>query len=136
VAVLLGCCNPTILRPTHHPGTFQVVGEAYCDGFMSGEALLGSLPNGFEAAHKFIEEEKVYYWGFLNSETGIIQGEDPRLSQISLPTGWKVKNHELKWWQNWVVNDISGEDKGYGDPRLLPESLRERGVEIQRFDLV
>jgi hypothetical protein len=136
VVVLLGCPNPTILRPTHHPGTFQVVGEEYCDGFMSGEALLGSLPNGFEAVLKFNAEEKAYYRGFLNSETCIFQPEDPRLSQISLRIGWKVKDHGLKEWWSWFVNDISGEDNGDGDPRLTPESLRERGVEIQRFDLV
>jgi hypothetical protein len=136
VTVLLGCSNPTILRPTHHPGTFQVVGEAYCDGFMSGEAFLGSLPNGFEAVLKFNEEKKTYFHGFLNSETCIFQLEDPRLSQIPLPIGWKVKDHELKEWLSWFVNDISGEDNSSGDPRLSPESLSERGVEIQRFDLV
>jgi hypothetical protein len=136
VTVLLGCPTPTILRPTHHPETFQVVGTAYCDGFMSGEALLGSLPNGFEAVLKFNEEEKAYYSVFFNSETCIFQLEDPRLSQIPLPIGWKVKDHELKEWWSWFVNDISREDNGPGDPRLSPESLRERGVEIQRFDLV
>jgi hypothetical protein len=136
VVVLLGSANPTILRPIHHAGTFQVVGEAYCDGFMSGEALLGSLPNGFEEVAKFNEENKSHYNGFFNSETCIFQLEDPRLSQISLSIGWKVKDHELKEWLSLFVNDITGDDNKTGGPRLTPESLWERGVEVQRFDLV
>jgi hypothetical protein len=65
---------------------------------MSGEALLGSLPNGFEAIFKFNEEEMMYYDGFLNSEAGTFQRDDPRLRRISLPIGWKVKDHGLKEW--------------------------------------
>jgi hypothetical protein len=41
VTVLLGCQSPIVLRPTID-GRYKVVGEAYCDGFMDAEALLGT----------------------------------------------------------------------------------------------
>ena len=46
VAVLLGCNSPMVLRPTNSRRRehYRIVGEAYCDGFMDGQALLGPLP--------------------------------------------------------------------------------------------
>lgn len=41
VAVLLGCELPLVLRPLHD-ATFQVLGEAYVEGVMAGEAVLGN----------------------------------------------------------------------------------------------
>jgi len=37
IAVIFGCSTPIVFRP--NGGTFQVVGEAYVQGLMDGEAL-------------------------------------------------------------------------------------------------
>lgn len=37
IAVLFGCSTPIVIRP--HGNCFQVLGEAYVQGFMDGEAL-------------------------------------------------------------------------------------------------
>jgi hypothetical protein len=43
VAIILGCQFPLVLRPSSG-GRYGIIGEAYCDGFMDGEALLGPIP--------------------------------------------------------------------------------------------
>lgn len=47
VTILLGCPSPMVFRPCIDHEAYSVVGEAYCDGFMDGEALLGNLPPPF-----------------------------------------------------------------------------------------
>ncbi|KUJ06525.1 uncharacterized protein LY89DRAFT_790395 [Mollisia scopiformis] len=132
ITVLLGCPNPMILRATTEG--FKVVGEAYCDVLMSGEALLGSLPPGFELILTFAESAG-YYRRFVNSKASISQVPDPRLSQIPFPPGWRVQSHDSEEDFAKYVNDITGENSLY-DPRLAPDALRQRGVEIQTFDLI
>ncbi len=46
IAVLLGCSTPVVIRPRGRGGqTFQVIGEAYVQGLMRGEAF-GALRTG------------------------------------------------------------------------------------------
>ncbi|CZR63673.1 related to heterokaryon incompatibility protein het-6 [Phialocephala subalpina] len=45
ICVLLGCRFPVILRPTN--GHYMLVGEAYVDGFMNGEAMVGLQGGGY-----------------------------------------------------------------------------------------
>jgi hypothetical protein len=78
VAVLLGCRTPIILRPCENH-TYLVIGEAYCHGIMTAEALLGPLPTPFE----FIS--RLHHHAFMNRNTGSFQPEDPRLGQLPLP---------------------------------------------------
>ena len=134
VSVLLGCSNPVILRPIQD-GSFEVVGEAYCDEIVNGEALTGSIPEGFTMVHKWNEDRQGYYYVFLDLETGNFQPEDPRLSLITLPPGWRKKDHELGEWFEIFVNDTTGEETLY-NPRLTAEALKERGVDIQILNLV
>jgi hypothetical protein len=85
ITVILGCDSPIILRPTQD-GSYKFIGEAYCDGFMHGEALLGPLPDSFEAVWKYDYNPECGYfrWAYRNKETGKFQPEDPRLSSLSL----------------------------------------------------
>ncbi|KAF4633797.1 hypothetical protein G7Y89_g4314 [Cudoniella acicularis] len=135
VTILLGCRTPVILRPTGD-GYFKVVGEAYCDGFENGEVLLGPLPNGFRFIKRWNEEAGGYCATFLNSETGAFGPEDPRLSHISLPLGWVAVSHEQEQLWTLFINYITGDDSRMTDPRLTPDALKQRGVDVQTFNLI
>jgi hypothetical protein len=78
VTILLGCRRPIILRPCQNH-TYLVIGEAYCHGVMTAEALLGPLPAPFE----FVSRRG--HPTFMKSDTGSFQPEDPRLGQLPLP---------------------------------------------------
>jgi hypothetical protein len=133
VAVILGCNSPMMLRPTTEG--YMVIGEAYCDGHMHGEALLRPLPDSFEAIWRYDDNmgDPYYRWAYRSRETGLFQVEDPRLGP--LPEGWTVKSHEREEFWQMFVNDNSGEETRF-DPRLTSEELRKRGVPIQVFDLI
>lgn len=133
MAVFLGCPSPMILRPTHE-GHFKVVGEAYCDEFANGEALLSVLPDNFRVVFRYNERQGRHYTLFLNSETGSFQAEDPRLSQVPLPLGWRKDSHELEEWLERFSNDK--EESVSFDPRLTAEALKQRGVDIQTINLI
>jgi hypothetical protein len=131
VAVLLGCRSPLVLR-TCSEGGYEVVGEAYCDGFMVGEALLGPFPHPFVPRRRYDGSES-WYWGYLNQETGLFQAEDPRLGP--LPPGWSLRSHLSEEFEQWIVNDETGE-QAFPDPRLTSEALRKRGVPLEEFVLI
>lgn len=134
VAVFLGRGPAIILRPGSSQ-FHEVVGDAYCDGIMDGEALLGPLPGRWErrTVHDG-DMSSPWFSTFVDTDTGVTQPEDPRLG--NLPKGWSRKSHENERLWTQFVNE-SGEvfDKGW-DPRLLPEALRERGVNLNFFKLV
>ena len=132
VTVLLGCDSAMILRPVEN-GQYQVVGESYCHGVADGEALLGTLSNGWEVRRRIIDFDHSCWWFYLNPETGKGQVEDPRLGP--LPKKWRKKSHDYENFWAIFVNDETGEE-AWRDPRLKPEALVERGIELRVFDLV
>ncbi|CAO1599279.1 hypothetical protein XANCAGTX0491_003013 [Xanthoria calcicola] len=132
VFVVLGCRSPLILRPRGSLN-HEVVGECYMDGVMAGEALLGELPRNWTLVFKYFQRHRLSYFVFLDSDTGETHVEDPRRG--ALPAGWRILNHEGDDVVHWYVNDITGEGR-YQDPRLEPEALRARGVDLQEFRLV
>jgi len=72
------------------------------------------------------------YWKYYDSESDTLYLEDPRLSQVGLPPGWRKEQDEN---EQWFVNDSTGDETEY-DPRLTPDSFKSRGVELEVFDLV
>ena len=133
VCVVLGCDSPLILRPRDSLN-HEVVGECYMDGIMAGEALLGELPRNWTLVEKYFRHHRESYLVFLDSDTEATHVEDPRCG--ALPAGWRIENHDRDDAFNWYVNDITGEDSGIWDPRLEPDALRARGVDLQEFRLV
>jgi hypothetical protein len=123
VTVLLGSLSAMILRPTQE-GNYKLVGEAYCDGFMHGEALLGPLPDSFTAVFRHNPTHDTYVWAYLDQETGVF--------------GWSIKSHKDEQFMQLFVNNQTGvtEVETWGDPRLSWEALEKRGVPLQIFDLV
>lgn len=86
ISVLLGCNYVMILRPIHG-GVYKVVGPAYIHGLNHGQALLGPIPELW--AVKIRRPGITQIWEFLNTETGIQSGFDPRLGP--LPNEWTSK---------------------------------------------
>jgi hypothetical protein len=133
ICILLGCNSAITLRATDN-NQFQVVGEAYCQGFMTGEALLGPLPGSFDMIFRFEESSGSYFQAFIDRENGIIQAEDPRLGP--LPPGWRIVDRADDPFGMWFVNDDNGSEPTRVDPRLTPKALRELGVDLRDFKLV
>lgn len=131
IAVLLGCQFPLVLR-SRSQGGYELLGKAYCNGFMDGKALLGPLPQLFAIRRRY-DGTSGWYWNFLNQDTGLFQAEDPRLG--SLLSGWSVKPHPADDFIQWIVNDATGES-AFPDPRLTSEALRKRGIPLQEFLLI
>lgn len=77
VVVIPGCPSPMVLHPTED-GRYQVVGECFILGFMDGEALLGSLPEGYESTTKLNEEDRCWYKAYRDWRNGKVRWADPR----------------------------------------------------------
>ncbi|KAI4281776.1 MAG: hypothetical protein L6R38_003431 [Xanthoria sp. 2 TBL-2021] len=133
ICVILGCSSPLVLRSDDNGFSHKVVGECYLDGIMTGEALLGELPKEWTMLQKYYPEYLANYWLFLDSTTGQTHVDDPRLGP--LPAGWRYKSHKEEDAWNWFVNDGTGEDTVF-DPRLEPDMLKARGVELHEFRLI
>jgi hypothetical protein len=131
VAAFLGCYSAMVLRPCDG-NTYKVIGESYCFGYSSGEGLLGPLPN----THRMVwvaEENGEEYPVYLELTSNIPHPTDPRLGE--LPRGWKLHDHDKKDIFNYFVNEETGEETPL-DPRLTPEALKARSIDIEYFDLI
>ncbi|KAK0710844.1 heterokaryon incompatibility protein-domain-containing protein [Lasiosphaeris hirsuta] len=121
VCVLLGCSSPLALRPVGNGG-FLVVGECFVPGISQGEAFLGPLPPNVQLVGTDPPEyENLYPTGFFDTSTGLLSFEDPRLSQLPIDLGefrQRLRNNPVATIE--VDHDI----------------LRQRGVNLVRFDLV
>ncbi|KAN0103387.1 HET domain containing protein [Hyaloscypha variabilis] len=135
VAAWLGFRNNVVLRCAGN-GHYLLVGEAYCDGVMWGEAFLGSLPEQFQGVMHYNEETRSYYTGYIDRrhDEFFPAGEDPRLSDIPLPAGWTKKIYENNKFLTIFVNDETGDESAV-DPRMNAEELKKRGAKLQEFVL-
>jgi hypothetical protein len=109
VVVLLGCPSPMILRPTYN-GCFKAIGEARYGGFMDGEALLGTFPEGTQAVTRYEQQNACFRNSYFSSKNGSFVPVNPRLSQTPLPTGWRKVKHEREDVGNLFGNDVIGEE--------------------------
>ncbi|KAL8923091.1 MAG: hypothetical protein Q9208_004775 [Pyrenodesmia sp. 3 TL-2023] len=132
VCVILGCRSPLLLRPDGNDN-YLVVGECYVDGIMTGEAILGELPKDWKLVRKSFPEQRTGRRAYLNGETGETHLRDPRLGP--LPGGWSIIDHEKMNAYNRYMNKTTGENT-HIDPRLEPDALRQRGVQLQEFQLI
>ena len=139
IVILLGGRSAFVLRSSGM-GQFQMIGESYIHGFMYGEALLGAMPSQVRSVARYDSRTDAYWRCYLDTGSGECKIEDPRLG--SLPFGWRRKSHDKDQVISWYVNDVDREgfdqqmrDNGYADPRLKPDVLRARGVNLRNFDL-
>jgi hypothetical protein len=132
---MLGAYSPTFLRQIGD-GTFQVVGSGYIHGLTDAIALLGHLQSPWKAlicpeSHGFKRAM------FQNESTGEKTPEDPRLGP--LPEPWeglerRRERHDPEFFDKFR-NKETGELIN-SDPRMLPDALRARGVDLKKFELV
>lgn len=133
VCVLLGCSTPLVLRPTGK-GQYKIVGDCYVHGLMYNEAVLGPLPKHFQFVWRF-NEKRGYWPAYLNRKTGKALLEDPRLGP--LPEGWRKQSHSAEQAYSLFVKDRESDVEGTPrDPRLTPEALAARNVDLTVFELV
>jgi len=124
-----------ILRPLPGVDEFKVIGPSLCHGMMDGEALIGSLPKDWvvEFYRDRLGYAAVHY---RNKITNELTAEDPRLGV--LPPEWEKVTRERTVndprWFSWFRNKRSGQVIN-ADPRLLPDSLEARDVELRTFNI-
>lgn len=135
ICAFLGCKVLLILRPAPG-GSFQFVGSCYLHGFSSAEAFLGPLPAPSVIQYK-PDSRGVETPYFFNKDTAEEAQQDPRLGE--LPPEWEAvqadRTKDDPHFFMWFRNNITGETMN-SDPRMLPEALRDRGVDLQTFRLV
>ena len=137
VCVILGCMTPMILRRVTPQGTFRVVGECYIYGIMDGESLLGQLPPHWKVRPQRETDNEITVPRYLNTDLNAMSRDDPRLGD--LPPEW-VRIKQRRTADDPILfaqhrNKLTGEIINF-DPRMLPENLRARGVNLETFRLV
>ncbi|KAI1120026.1 heterokaryon incompatibility protein-domain-containing protein [Nemania abortiva] len=135
IFVSLGCNHPIVLRPIEN-GNFRLLGECQVAGFMDDEAVLGQLPRPWRVVVR--NRDDGYEWPhYLNEETEVEVEEDPRLGK--LPEDWeplhRARTPNDPRYFAWYRNKLTREEIN-SDPRLLPDALRKRGVDVQTITLV
>ena len=132
IVTLLGCQSSIVLRPTDK-GTYIVVGSCYVHEIMTGDLLLGPLPKKWQRVWRYDEQTQNYWDAFVDRENGVWQIDDPRLG--ALPDGWFKEEHPMQHVYHMFRDESTGSESS-SDPRMLPESLRARGVDIREFQLI
>ena len=136
VCVLLGCEAPMLLRPQLY-GKYAIVGECCVHGLHDGASLLGPLPHPWRVQVFEDSTGSLCIYRYFNADTGELSDEDPRLDP--LPEEWEKLEIErtaddpgiFKNFRNKITGEIMN-----ADPRLLPEALKTRGVDMQTFTLI
>jgi len=124
LCVLPGFFDVAVLRPAaDRPGSYYyVVGNAYVDGVMNGETLLGPLPDGWAVRIKHNKENGDWESVYLNTVTQEIQYYDPRLDKF----GMADEGRQVSSW----------EDNDELLMRVTAKMLRDQGVELEDFNLI
>jgi hypothetical protein len=138
VCVIPGCDVPILLR-MRSDGGYEVVGECYIPGLMDGEGLLGPLPEPWRM--RIVPGSEVLWApGYFNLSTGTLSQEDPRLAALGcVPDEWEAIQPERmpddpKYFQKFRNKSI-GEIIN-SDPRLIPNALKARGIQLEVLWLV
>jgi hypothetical protein len=142
ICVILGSEVPLVLRPlSSHNGQYQLVGECYVHGLMFAEGLLGPIPRSWERHSVRARGQVDTIWKHGDNKTH----DDPRLGP--LPADWrriyfdgdKVQDKPFDRDGNphptYFEQDSTG-IRTWDDPRLKPEALVAKGVDIKEFILV
>jgi hypothetical protein len=142
VVVFLGVYAPLVLRPVAHQGqlSYRIVGASYVHRAIYAQALLGSIPVGWTFSCKMVNK----YPELVFARGNILTQKDPRLP---LPPEWRyrylsgqrIQDSELDSSMNFlpqVFENVETKVVSGFDPRLTPDALRERGIDVQGFVLV
>lgn len=131
---MLGCSNPLVLRPVES-SSYELIGESYVHGLGDGIRLLGNLPRPWKVMTELGPGSR-FIFQFHNPDTGETTSEDPRLvpsarwERIEKSIDGDDPEH-----YDFFKHKKTGEIINY-DPRLEPEELEARGVELTWISLV
>ncbi|KAF7547280.1 hypothetical protein G7Z17_g7844 [Cylindrodendrum hubeiense] len=140
VCVILGCDRPFILRPAYN-GTYHFLSYGFVYDLQDSQALLGPLPSAWRVqVYEHHEQEFRSYNQYFNTDTKELTTEDPRLGPIS---GWEripldKIGRGLTGDDPEVIDFFKNTKDGSivdSDPRLSPEALEKRGVQLEAFVL-
>ncbi|KAF4342400.1 heterokaryon incompatibility [Fusarium beomiforme] len=140
ICVFLGCDFPVLLRPCEDH-TWKFLSDCYVWDLEASQGLLGPLPPHWKAQLFYdpVNEHRSHT-RYHNNETGELTAEDPRLEPLE---GWqRISLEDLE-------RELTGDDPEVcdffrntkdgrivdSDPRLEPEALRRRGVNLETFVL-
>jgi hypothetical protein len=142
MVVFPGVYAPLALRPVTHQGqlSYRIVGASYVHGAMHAEVLLGSIPVGWNYSYKMVNGE---FSRLVFARGDILTQKDPRLP---LPPEWRYRylsgkrfqDPELDSSMNFLpqgFENVKTKESSWFDPRLTPDALRERGIDLQEFVL-
>lgn len=138
VVIGLEVTSPLVLRPVTREGKsrYLVVGAAYLSGAMHAESFFGPIPVGWDVSHQYVNG---YYRTFF-THGDVLTQEDPR---VALPPQWRYKYvpeedepNTPKEMRRYDFENVETKETTWHDPRLTPEALRERGVNLEEFTLV
>jgi hypothetical protein len=140
--VVLGCRTPLVLRSAvGHKDNFYVVGECYVPGIICSETLLGPLQPRWSRgclSNRF-DVIPVYMHSNTRTQNNPILGPLPLTWRTMYGTWDEPQEAEAEHFDDmrrlWFENIEIGKKSNF-DPRLTPEALRERGVDIQTFNLI
>ncbi|KAK3364340.1 heterokaryon incompatibility protein-domain-containing protein [Lasiosphaeria hispida] len=155
VYVVLGCRRTLLLRPVRVTGmgqpdmiTYRIVGACYHRAYSAAEALLGPMPDGWQAVPDTSKGEVYFIKGnpfeINDADDGNpsltvgpnVSREDPRLG--GLPPGWQEKampglGDDMRLY--WERED--GSERTFEHPRASARILmEERGVGVEMVTLV
>lgn len=102
---------------------------------MDGAAFLGTLRSSFKLVYTYNLEKACQFWTIYDKTSGTCDPKDPRLRGVDLPTGRSKSRYCYGKDALAFKNDVTGEET-FNDPRLRPELLRSRGVELETFVLI
>ena len=135
ICLILGTYAPTVLRQTQSE-QFCVVGECYVHGLSDAVGILGPLPDHWSAIIRgdALGRPTPRY---ISLEDQHETKDDPRLGP--LPDKWErvtsVRSAEdpsiFERFKNLETDELVD-----SDPRLFPDALVARGIELQRFALI
>jgi hypothetical protein len=142
IVALLGCDSPMVLRK-QPDGLFKIIGECFVYGLNDANALLGPLPKPWSVTincdfcgHLLTREGGKRTFRFFNPDTEEHTYEDPRLPPLE---DWSRINHTSEPAVPEIHEFFQHKETGQimdPDPRLLPEALTARGVQLETFSLV
>ena len=134
IVVLLGCTSPIVLRPCSER-SHRVVGDAYYDGTMYGQAILSYLPEGCLSVKQLDATSKSFHWAYRNDDTCEMLLDDPRVPE--LPSDWKRVSHDKDWLYRLFRHKGTGIARSiWEDSRCELDDLEKRDIQLEEFMLV
>jgi hypothetical protein len=135
ICVASGSDHPIILRDTLSDAKYRYIGPSYVHGMMEGQAFLGPLPPSWHLTIDHVGH--ISKFSFSNRQTREKTSEDPRLGSTRLE--WepieKEDSSRLRFYVQHHQHKTTGEIIN-SDPRLQPDALKARGVDLKTFTII